>query len=439
MATKRSLSLAKLLWNWQAHSNGQRNFLLSSAKVKTAACGRRWGKSESVGVDVALYALENPNTTQWVTAPTADQTQIIMGEVSRRLHAIPGMSASFTERKSPYWEIIFADGRGLKEPTMIRARTVGTTGRGLRGRKGHRVIVDEAAFVSDYIMDNVIAPMLADYDGELVKISSPDGVGTHFHKTFTFGDCGSSSYNPRYQSFQFPTSANPYIPAAYLENEQATKPEMVFGQEYLAQFLDREGAVFRKVMAAATLLPIFQEDGLVIAREYDSVHQYVMGVDWARSNDFTVLAVFDLTARELVALDRFNQVQFAMQRLRLKALHERYHCVSIVAEENSIGLPNIEALQAEDLPVQPFNMSNATKQTLVDTLALALELLNLKLINEGVSTGELMAYKGKKLPSSLIQYAAPDGQHDDTVVSIMLAVWGAEQAGPPVVIDDFWK
>ena len=429
MATKRSLALAKRLFNWKPHSAGQRGFLLSQAKVKTAACGRRWGKSESVGVDVVLYALENPNTTQWVTAPTADQTQIIMGEVSRRLHAIPGMSASLTERKSPYWEIIFADGRGLLEPTMIRARTVGSTGRGLRGRKGHRVIVDEAAFVSDYIMDNVIAPMLADYDGELVKISSPDGVGTHFHKTFTFGDKGSSSYNPRYQSFQFPTSANPYIPPAYLENEQATKPELVFGQEYLALFLDREGAVFRKVMAAALLLPIFQEDGQTIACEYDPKHEYVMGVDWARSGDFTVLSVFDITARELVALDRFNMVKFETQRDRLKVLHERYHCVSIIAEENSIGLPNIEALQADDLPVQPFLMTNATKKTLVDTLALALEMQNLKLINEGVSTGELMAYKGKKLPSGLIQYAAPDGQHDDTVVSIMLAVWGASNSG----------
>ena len=438
MATKRSLALAKRLWGWVPHSKGQRDFLKSGAKVKTAACGRRWGKSESMGVDIALYALEHPNTSQWVTAPTSDQTQIIMGEVSRRLHAIPGMTASFTERKSPYWEIIFADGRGLLEPTMIRARTVGTTGRGLRGRKGHRVIIDEAAFVSDYILDNVIAPILADYDGQLVKISSPDGVGTHFHKTFTLGDKASSDYNPRYESFQFPTRANPYIPVAYLANEEATKPELVFAQEYKALFLDREGAVFRKVMAAAILLPVFQEDGLTIAREYDPSHQYVMGVDWARSNDFTVLTVFDLTAREMVALDRFNMVQFALQRLRLTALHQRYHCVSIVAEENSIGLPNIEALQADGLPVAPFNMSNATKKTLVDTLALSLELQNLRLINEGVSTGELMAYRGKKLPSGLIQYAAPDGQHDDTVVSIMLSVWGAEQTGQ-TVIDDFWK
>ena len=439
MATRRSLALAKRLWSWTPHSPGQRLFMTSEARVVTAACGRRWGKSESAGVDIALYALQYPNRTQWVMAPTADQTQIIMGEVSRRLHAIPGMSASFTERKSPYWEIIFHDGVGLQEPTMIRARTVGTTGRGLRGRKGHRAIVDEAAFVSDYILDNVIAPILADYDGQLVKISSPDGVGTHFHKTFTLGDKASSSFNPRYASFQFPTRSNPYIPKAYLENEQATKAELVFGQEYLAQFLDREGAVFRKVMAAAILDPIFQEDGLTIAREYNPAHQYVMGADWARSNDFTVLTVFDITARELVAIDRFNMVKFELQRLRLKVLQGRYQCVSVIAEENSIGLPNIEVLQSEGLPVQPFLMSNASKKTVVDTLALALELQNIRLINEGVLTGELMAYRGKKLPSGLIQYSAPDGQHDDTVVSLMLAVWGAEAAGPPVVVENFWK
>ena len=55
--------LARRIWNWNPHSVEQREFMLCDARVKTAACGRRWGKTESVAVDVALFALEDPGTT----------------------------------------------------------------------------------------------------------------------------------------------------------------------------------------------------------------------------------------------------------------------------------------------------------------------------------------------------------------------------------------
>ena len=45
-----------------------------------------------------------------------------------------------------------------------------------------------------------------------------------------------------------------------------------------------------------------------------------MGVDWGKSNDFTVLTVMDVTTREMVCMDRFNQIDYAVQRGRLVAL-----------------------------------------------------------------------------------------------------------------------
>ena len=422
MASRRGLALARRIWNWNPHSAEQREFMLCEARVKTAACGRRWGKTESVAVDVALFALEEPGTTQLITAPTADQTGIMMGEVSRRLNAVPGLISCFTERKSPYWEIVFHDGAGLREPTRILSRTAGPTGRGLRGRKAHRVIEDEAAFIADAINDNVITPLLADYNGQLIKTSTPDGVGDHFHKTFLLGQ---DPANARYASFQFPTASNPYISAEYLANEEATKPELVFAQEYRAQFLDREGAVFRKIMACA--VATWQNERQ--AGKRGVFDEYVFGVDWGRTGDFTVIAVFDVSTRELVHLDRFNQIDWSLQRTRLKALYERFQPVAIIAEANSIGQPQIEALQADGLPVLPFTTTNASKAELVDTLALSFERQDIAILDDPTLTSELMAYQAKKLPSGLLQYGAPEGQHDDTVIALGLAVWGASNSG----------
>lgn len=414
MPSEKALYLAERLWKWKPHSQGQRDWILCDAQVKVAACGRRWGKSESTAVDIALYALEHPGHIQILVAPTEDQTSVIMGDVERRLFSVPGLPRCLKYKQSPYKEITFNDGSGLWTPTHIMARTAGTTGKGLRGRKAHRVIVDEAAYVNGKVMEAVITPLLADFDGQLVEVSTPNGRD-HFHKNFVRGQ---DENQGRYRSFRFPTSSNPYISPSYIANEKRTKPERAFKAEYEAAFLSGEGTVFRKVAKAQTATA--QERAI-------PGHQYVFGVDWGRSNDFTVIVVVDLTTREMVAFDRFNQISWSVQRRRLVNLAGRFTPVSIVAEANSIGGPNIEKLQEEGLPVFAFTTTNASKSTLVDGLTLVLEQETFRLLADPVVDAELTAYEGKKLPSGLISYSAPTGEHDDTAIAIMLGVWGMEQ------------
>jgi hypothetical protein len=66
--------------------------------------------------------------------------------------------------------------------------------------------------------------------------------------------------------------------------------------------------------------------------------------DWGRSNDYTVFLVLDTTTRAVVAMDRSNRVDYALQCERLKALCEKWQPQQIIAEQNSIGQPVIEQL-----------------------------------------------------------------------------------------------
>ncbi len=417
MATEQGLRLAKKLWGWEPHSEGQREFLLCDAKRKDAACGRRWGKSESTGVDIVLYALEHPNSIQFVIAPTDDQTKIIMEEVSRRLHSIPGFVMD--EKRSPYHLIRFYDKSGLTPPTTMTARTAGPTGRGLRGNKAHRVVGDEAAFIPTTVMESVVGPMLADYDGDLVQLSTPCGRN-HFWQSWQKGqDPGEA----RYRSFQFPSSANPYLPREFLAHEERSRPERIWRTEYLAEFLDDAGGVFRKVKEAATA---------VLRLSRDTPRTCVMGVDWGKTNDFTVLTVLDVNTREVVAMERFNQIDYLLQLGRLRVLQSVWNCVTIIAESNSIGTPLIEMMQREGLPVLAFLTTNATKMTAIEGLALAFERDNLKIPNDPVLIGELQAYAMERLPGGAMRYSAPEGMHDDCVMSLALAVWGADGQMEPV-------
>jgi hypothetical protein len=412
MATERGLDLAARLWNWRPHSQGQRDWLLCDAKIKTAACGRRWGKSESTGVDIVLYALEHPNSTQFIVAPTDDQTKIIMEQASRFLHSVPALSAEIREVRSPYWNLFLLDSKGLRAGTAIKARTAGPTGKGLRGNKAHRVILDEAAYIPDSILDAVIGPLLADYDGDLVKISTPVGMN-HFHRDFAKGN---DPHQPRYASFQFPTSTNPFISRDYLENERQNRPERAFQQEYEAQFLEEAGGVFRGVkdVVSALLPKVGKVDTL--------------GVDLARTQDFTVLTGFDSEGRQGY-FERFNQISWERQIERIKAAwHELGH-PKILLDSTGVGDPIFERLRKE-LPgakIEGVSLTNSSKESLIDNLAMLIEQARIALQDIPEQTAELLAYQYELTPSRNVRMNAPEGMHDDTVIALALAAWPLKQ------------
>jgi hypothetical protein len=148
-------------------------------------------------------------------------------------------------------------------------------------------------------------------------------------------------------------------------------------------------------------------------------------VDWGQSNDFTVLTVFDADKRQQVDMDRFNKVDWALQRGRLKAMADKWKVDRILAEKNSIGGPNIEALRREGLPVLAFDTTAVSKPPLIESLVLAIEKREVTLLNDPVLINELEAYERTvSKDTGRSKYGAPESMHDDVVVSVALG-WKA--------------
>jgi hypothetical protein len=233
-----------------------------------------------------------------------------------------------------------------------------------------------------------------------------------------FFDRGQDPEREDWASWQMPTSTNPHIAPEEIEAARQDMTEAAFNQEFLAQFVSWEGAVFRRVMECATAE---RKDGP------EAGHEYVIGADWGRSNDYTVFSVVDVTARCMIDLDRSNRVDYILQRARLQALCDRWRPSQIIAELNSIGQPIIEELQRAGLPVKGFTTTNASKAEIIEALALAFEQSSIAILNEPVLLGELQAFAAEPLPGGMLRYAAPGGGHDDTVMSLALA-WSAIRA-----------
>lgn len=286
----------------------------------------------------------------------------------------------------------------------------------LRGMGLDFAVLDEAAFMESSVWPEVVRPMLLERQGGALFLSSPNGRNW-FWNIYTLG---LDKEEQEWASFHFTSYENPLIPASEIDAIKRVTPERVFRAEYLAMFEEDSGQVFRSIREAATAptnpQPIPDR-------------RYIGGIDWGKDGDFTAIAIIDAETHQMVALDRFNQVSWALQRGRLKALVDRWNPVVVWAEANSIGSPNIEALQAEGLPVRSFLTTAQSKNPLIEALALAIERGEIALLPDETLLNELAAYQLERLPAGSYRYGAPSGQHDDTVIALALAWHGVRHSG----------
>lgn len=379
----------------------QRQIFNSSVRFQVIFAGRRWGKTE-LGVDRIIRGVcRVPGLYWWVglswRSASMKRAWRLLGQRLRPAGA---------QIREADKEIRIPNGSEIWLRTAERPDSL--SGEGVRG-----VVLDEFSLMSERIWAEFVRPTLADYRGWAMFIGVPKGRNW----TFALYQRGMDDKQCNWASWRLPTSDNPFIPPDEIEAAKRDSPERIFNQEWLAEFVSDAGDVFRGVNQAATAT--WQEaatDG----------HSYVMGVDWGKYDDFTVLSVIDATQRACVFQDRFNQIDYTLQLKRLKAVYERFRPDVVIPERNSMGEPLIEQLIADDLPIQPFTTTAGSKKNAVEALALAFERGDLKIIPDPMLLGELQAYEMQRLPSGMLRYTAPGGMHDDCVTALMLAWSGAK-------------
>jgi phage FluMu gp28-like protein len=378
----------------------QLDVLQDTHRFKVLACGRRWGKTE-LGKAIAIEAAQRGETVWWIS-PNYPQSVDVWMSLKMSLAAV-------WESKIESYRLVTLPGGG-----SIRVRS-GDAPDSLRGVSLDLAILDEAAFMSEYVWTQAIRPTLSDRRGRALFLSTPKGVANWFHNIYRHGlDVNRTEW----RSWQFPTATNPYIDPDEILSAKSDLSETIFRAEYGAEFVTESGTVFRRVQQALTAPP---------NPTYNPTHRYVMGVDWGRVNDFTVAVVIDMNEQAMVEMDRFNQVGWSIQRGRLMELAARWQPSTIYAEANSIGGPNIEALVNEGLHVKPFNTTQRSKVQIIEELAHAIETRQLALLNHPILLHELLAFEYSPSASGP-RYEAPSGGHDDTVIALAIA-WNAGQFG----------
>lgn len=388
---------------------GQQAVRDQAQRFNWLAAGRRWRKTTLVMAIAVENALRGKRII-W-GAPVFDQVRVGWNETKRAANGIAAFNTSTMTATFPNnGAIIF---RSLDNPDNARGHTA------------DGVVVDEAADVASTAWYDVLRPMLIDTNGWAWFIGTFKGLNWFSIEHAAAPDRADSV------SWQAPTLGcviedrklirkphlleNPNIPFSEINEVFKTQPEETFRQEILSEIIQGEGAVFRNITANLT-------DESTTPGEHKG-HHIVAGVDWGAVNDFTAISVLCTACRRELELDRFNKIDWEFQRARLVAILDRWNVKFTLCEENSIGSPNLEALQrANSRRIEGFMTTAQSKPPLIQSLALALEQEEFKWLNVPIATRELEAYEATRNENTnRIQYSAPSGFHDDTVIARALA------------------
>lgn len=159
--------------------------------------------------------------------------------------------------------------------------------------------------------------------------------------------------------------------------------------------------------------------------EWIEGHRYEAGLDWGQENDYTYMSVMDITTKEQVDRLHVNRLEWSEIRRRVKELYLKWHLQKLVAEANSIGSVNIEALQKDGMIIIPFDTTNESKSTVMSNFYEALHSRGYKLLDWEVQKHEMRNFVSKQLPSGVWRLAADGEGHDDTVIGNALSIEGA--------------
>jgi len=380
---------------------GQVTVHRSKARFRVVPCGRRFGKTYLGCNEFIKFACEHSDTLLAWVAPTYRQSKIAYRLIKRNLIGLVSHSSDS--------ELT------LELPNGARMMFCSSDNYdALRGNGIHFLVIDECADVNEKAWTEVLRPTLSDTRGRAMFLGTPKGRNffyTLYHR-------GLDPMYPDWESFKAPSSSNPYIPKGEIEAAKKELPEDAYLQEYEAEFLEESAGVFRRIEAIleGKLDPDY-------APEYG--HQYMLGWDHAKYQDYSVLTLMDTTTRKVVWWDRFNQMDHTKQVDRVVAVAKKFNAF-VLMDSTGAGDVVFELLRSAYSNCDGYVFTNPSKKILIETLQLGIQDKAFTMPGIPVVVNELRQFEYKISLSRNVIYGAPDGAHDDCVISLAL-VWYAVQ------------
>jgi len=391
----------------------------SKARFKVIDCGRRFGKTHLEWVRVLTYMVDNPNCLIWWVAPFYKE----LAPATKKVKELTPKEiiADIQETANVIRYIRLVNGSECYFHSADREDSL--RGSGLNG-----MVIDEAAKLKEDRWSGELEPSLMDFNGWCDFISTPKAKNW-FYKLYCRGlDTTQTLYKSWcFSSYENAIENGGFLPKSNIDTIAADMPQHLRDQEIFGKFLEGEGSVFRNLTRQ-----IRDYDPEVSKGEFVSI-----GADFGKTQDFTVLTGIRNNG-EIVAFERFNTLDWDFQKDRTIRFckqfeHDGSKHYQLLVDASGLGNPIYDSLRNEGLRVEPFKFTNTTKRDLIENLSHMID--DGKVWFRGDPAKKEFAPELRQLQSELemfgyelgstgtLYYGAPEGFHDDCVVSLALACW----------------
>ena len=398
--------------------DGQRQWLANSCRRENLlATGNRWGKSFVAAVKVVHHALYRPRLLKYdtsgryriVTASiTQEQARIVFDQVVRLVRQSPLVAPLVSNLiRSPYPRLQFGNS------ATVEARSTQNRGEYLLGQDYDLFIFDEVAFETapEYVVEEIIQMRLADREGRLDLVSTPNGRNWFYRRAREIMDGKRDGY------FQTGDSReNEHISRDFLQDRLKYFTERRVQQNIMGQFVDSGGEILKGAYIDAALSRYRDAASLfenIKGTSCPACPMCLTGWDLARKRTATVgitVEVVDGLAR-VVELERFRMFDWNVIIEKIKQRQLNYP-----------GQLMVDATGLGDVVVEQLREFNPTPVIFTPTTNVELMHARGKIAYQ---RWELPDGPGKvwSLEDELRQARWDDNNRCDALMALALALW----------------
>ena len=409
--------------------NYQEKFLADKSKRIVICAGRQIGKSLISAAKALWFALTKPNTVTLIVSATMRQSMLMFDKILTYVESVEEVTSSV--KRKTRTQVKFTN------KSYIAALPCGRSGASLRGYTADLVILDEAAFIPEQVISEVVFPMLATTGGTVIMLSTPYDKSHIFYRAFNI---------ETWSRYHFPTSVNPLVTKEFLDEQRKLYGELRYAQEYLAEFVDDQKSYFPMALLRPCIHSCASSKNCdycsILSGKQPSGTLYA-GYDPGGAQDPAALVVVRESPNHVleVVMNRTFRVEGGTQSdpnlySRISAeiadLHKKLKFKKLLVDSTGIGNPIIEQCKQLGLPAESYSISAKSREELLSNLRLALEQQKVVLPNEMGILTHLNCIESDRGPTGGHSFYHKSGTHDDLAYALALSLWAAKKSNARV-------
>jgi len=408
---------ADLLLNFKPYPYQQR--LLNDKSKRIVACmGRQTGKTTTIAAKAIHYAYTHPNTTTLIVSPSLRQSMIMFEKIQNQIQQNPLLAKSTTRKTRTIIQ--------LTNKSQIIALPCSENL--LRGYTAQLAICDEAAFIPENTITQIIFPMLSTTNGTAIFLSTPWGKDHFFYKAFM---------NPAYSVHKIKSNQCPLITPQFLEEMRQNMTHEAYQMEYEAEFTEAATCYFPQDLIRKCI-ELAQKQNL---EPYTNLQQeipkgnYYAGIDFGKLQNPTALTIAKKEDNiiKLTYIHEFPlQTPYTQIIGHLKHAHEKFTLQKILVDQTGIGEPILEEIHNQGINcAEGIKFTTETKEELLTALKLAMEQEKLAIPYNRHICQQINDQQYSYSKTGHIQFSCPTNTHDDMLWALALTVAASKTEPQP--------